>query len=266
VELCARASHGDTLHLCLYPGNMEECFQFTYQAFDLAERFQTPVFVVSDLDLGMQNWATKPFAYPEAAFDRGKVLDAKALAEIQDWGRYKDTDGDGIPWRTLPGTPGGKGAYFTRGTGHNVYGLYSEKPDDFQALVDRLKRKVLGARTALPAPIVAETGSPRAILAYGSSDPAVVEARDLLRERHGKETDYLRVRALPFADEVARFIRDHEVVYVVEQNRDGQMAGLLKDFHPELATRLKNVLHYDSTAIPAQAIVDQINAYEQKAQ
>jgi len=262
IEMCARASHGDTLHLCLYPGNMEECFQFTYQAFDLAERFQTPVFVVSDLDLGMQNWAARPFSYPETAHDRGKVLDAEALARIEDWGRYKDSDGDGIPWRTLPGTPGGKGAYFTRGTGHNTYGLYSEKPEDFQYLVDRLKRKFHNARTAVPAPVYSGSGCQRGILAYGSSDPAVVEARDILLEQHGKATDYLRVRALPFADEVAAFIREREVVYLVEQNRDGQMAALVKDFYPELATRLRSVLHYDSTAIPAQTIVDQINACE----
>jgi 2-oxoglutarate ferredoxin oxidoreductase subunit alpha len=264
VEMCARASHGDTLHICLYPGNMEECFQFTYQAFDLAERFQTPVFVVSDLDLGMQNWASKPFAYPEGAFDRGKVLDQATLGQIQDWGRYKDTDGDGIPYRTLPGTPGGKGAYFTRGTGHNVYGLYSEKPEDFQFLVDRLKRKFFTAKTFVPGPIISGDGCPRGILAYGSSDPAVVEARDLLLEQ-GVPTDYLRVRALPFTDDVIEFIRSREVVYVVEQNRDGQMAALLKDFHPELATRLRPVLHYDSTAIPAQTIVDQIIANEKGA-
>ena len=263
TAMCAKASHGDTLHICLYPGNMEECFQFTYQAFDLAERFQTPVFVVSDLDLGMQNWISKPFAYPEAVHDRGKVLDQAALAEIKDWGRYKDPDGDGIPYRTLPGTPGGKGAYFTRGTGHNVYGLYSEKPEDFQYLVDRLKRKFFTAKAFVPKPILSGPGCARGILAYGSSDPAVVEARDILLGQHGKETDYLRVRALPFTDEVIEFIRTHEVVYLVEQNRDAQMAGLINDFHPELATRLHPVLHYDSTAIPAQTIVDQINACEQ---
>ena len=262
VQLCARASHGDTLHICLYPGTMEECFQFTYQAFDLAERFQTPVFVVSDLDLGMQNWSTRPFAYPGAAFDRGKVLDREALRQIEDWGRYKDPDGDGIPWRTLPGTAGGKGAYFCRGTGHNVYGLYSEKPEDLHYLVDRLKRKFMSAKAFVPGPVISASGAGRGILAYGSSDPAVAEARDILRESHGMETDYLRVRALPFTDEVAGFIRDRPVVYVVEQNRDGQMAGLIKDFYPEMATRLRSVLHYDSTAIPAQAIVDQINAYE----
>jgi 2-oxoglutarate ferredoxin oxidoreductase subunit alpha len=265
VALCAKASHGDTLHICLYPGNMEECFEFTYQAFDLAERFQTPVFVVSDLDLGMQNWISKPFTYPEGALDRGKVLDQEALAKIQDWGRYKDPDGDGIPYRTLPGTPGGKGAYFTRGTGHNVYGLYSEKPEDFQYLVDRLKRKFFTAKAFVPKPIISGKGCKRGILAYGSSDPAVVEARDILLEQQDKETDYLRVRALPFTDEVIDFIRSHEVVYLVEQNRDAQMAGLIKDFHPELATRLHPVLHYDSTAIPAQTIVDQINANEKGA-
>jgi 2-oxoglutarate ferredoxin oxidoreductase subunit alpha len=262
TELCARASHGDTLHICLYPGNMEECFQFTYQAFDLAERFQTPVFVVSDLDLGMQNWAAQPFAYPGGALDRGKVLDQEALAKIQDWGRYKDPDGDGIPYRTLPGTPGGKGAYFTRGTGHNTYGLYSEKPEDFQYLVDRLKRKFMTAKTHVPGPVYSGSGCGRGILAYGSSDPAVVEARDILRDEHGLETDYLRVRAFPFTDEVIEFIGSHDVVYLVEQNRDAQMAGLIKDFHPELGTRLRSVLHYDSTAIPAQAIVDQITANE----
>jgi len=265
TEMCAKASHGDTLHICLYPATMEECFQFTYQAFDLAERFQTPVFVVSDLDLGMQNWASKPFAYPEGTLDRGKVLDQEALATIQDWGRYKDPDGDGIPYRTLPGTPGGKGAYFTRGTGHNVYGLYSEKPEDFQYLVDRLKRKFFSAKASVPEAILSGPGCRVGILAYGSSDPAVVEARDILSGRFGQETDYLRVRALPFTDAVIDFIRGHEVVYVVEQNRDAQMAGLIKDFHPDLATRLRPVLHYDSTAIPAQTIVDQINANEKGA-
>jgi 2-oxoglutarate ferredoxin oxidoreductase subunit alpha len=262
VETCARASHGDTLHICLYPGNMEECFQFTYQAFDLAERYQTPVFVVSDLDLGMQNWASKPFDYPEGKLDRGKVLDEAKLKEIQDWGRYKDVDGDGVCYRTLPGTPGGKGAYFTRGSGHNAYALYSEKPEDLQSLVDRLKRKFMTAKASVPAPIISGKGVGRGILAYGSSDPAVVEARDLLSEGYGKDTDYLRVRALPFTDEVEAFIKAHDVTYVVEQNRDGQMMGLLRDFYPELSTRMTKVLHYDSTAITAQSIVDQINAIE----
>ena len=210
VELCARASHGDTLHICLYPGTMEECFQFTYQAFDLAERFQTPVFVVSDLDLGMQNWASRPFAYPEGGLGPGQgARPGGPEAGIQDWGRYKDPDGDGIPWRTLPGTPGGKGAYFTRGTGHNVYGLYSEKPEDFQ-LPGGPPQAQIPDRQGLRAQAACHRAAacPRGILAYGSSHPAVVEARDILREEHGKDTDYLRVRALPFTDEVIDFIRD----------------------------------------------------------
>ena len=263
VEICAKCSHGDTYHICLYPGNMEECFQFTYEAFDLTERYQTPVFVVSDLDLGMQNWASKPFAYPEQPHDRGKVLNQEELAAVKDWGRYKDVDGDAIPYRTLPGTPGGKGAYLNRGTGHNTSGLYSEKPEDFQYLMDRLRRKFDTAKRSVPRPIVTGPGCQRGILAFGSSDPAVVEARDILKEVHGKDTDYLRLRALPFTDEVDAFLAAHDVVYVVEQNRDGQMAGLLKTFYPQFATRLHSVLHYDSTAITAQSIVAPINACEE---
>ena len=152
VELCAKCSHGDTQHINLYPGNMEECFQFAYDAFDLAERFQTPIFVVTDLDLGMQNWSSKPFAYPSKPYDRGKVLNQQQLAEAKDWGRYKDVDGDGICYRSLPGTAGGKGSYFTRGSGHNEYAQYSEKPEDYVAVVDRLKRKYETAKTHVPNP------------------------------------------------------------------------------------------------------------------
>jgi 2-oxoglutarate ferredoxin oxidoreductase subunit alpha len=258
IGITAKCSHGDTYHICLYPGSMEECFQFTYLAFDLAERFQTPVFVVSDLDLGMQNWITKPFTYPTSNLDRGKVLSPEQLQEIQDWGRYKDTDGDGICWRTVPGTPGGKGGYFTRGTGHNPYAGYSEKPEDWQSNLDRLQRKFLGAKSAVPHPILQGTGSTRGILAFGSSEPAVAEARDMLLETYNKDTDYLRIRALPFTESVASFLRDMAVIYVVEQNRDGQMASLLRDFFPQHALKLQSVLHYDSTAITAQTIVDQI--------
>jgi 2-oxoglutarate/2-oxoacid ferredoxin oxidoreductase subunit alpha len=262
IGTTAKCSHGDTYHICLYPGSMEECFQFTYQAFDLAERFQTPVFVVSDLDLGMQNWMTRPFSYPEEPLDRGKVLTQEQLEEIQDWGRYKDTDGDGVCWRTIPGTPGGKGGYFTRGTGHNPYAGYSEKPEDWKSNLDRLKRKFLGARSVVPRPLRQGSGSKRGIVAFGSSDPAVLEARDVLLEAHGKATDYLRIRALPFTEEVEAFLREMEVVYLVEQNRDGQMAALLRDFFPDQALKLRSVLHYDSTAITAQTIVDQILARE----
>jgi len=263
IEMCAKASHGDTLHINLYPGNMEECFQFSYDAFDLAERFQTPIFVMTDLDLGMQNWSSKPFAYPDKPYDRGKVLDQQQLAEIKDWGRYKDVDGDGICYRTLPGTPGGKGAYFTRGSGHNDYALYSEKPEDYVAVVDRLRKKYETAKSYVPAPVFRNQGSDKGILAFGSSDPAVVEAQDILAEK-GLKTDYLRLRALPFTAEVDAYVKAKQVVYVVEQNRDGQMTNLLREFYPEHATKFKNVLHYDGLAIDAKCIVDQINAFEQK--
>ena len=262
IEMCAKCSHGDTHHLCLYPGNMAECFQFTYEAFDLAERYQTPVFVVTDLDLGMQNWATKPFAYPDGKLDRGKVLDEQQLKKIHDWWRYKDVDGDGICYRTLAGTPGGKGAYFTRGTGHSVHALYSEKPEDWKSNIDRLRKKFDTARASVPVPVLRSVGSKRGILAYGSSDSAVTEALDILAEIHGKKADYLRVRALPFTQEVAAFLSQMDVVYVIDQNRDGQMANLLREFFPERSGKLRKVLHYDSTAINARTLVDQINEFE----
>jgi len=263
VELCAKCSHGDTQHINLYPGNMEECFQFAYEAFDLAERFQTPIFVVTDLDLGMQNWSSKPFAYPAKAYDRGKVLNQQQLAEAKDWGRYKDVDGDGICYRSLPGTAGGKGSYFTRGSGHNAYAQYSEKPEDYVEVVDRLRRKYETAKTHVPTPVFRNQGSDKGVLAFGSSDPAVIEAQDLLAEG-GLKTDYLRLRALPFTAEVDAFVKEKQVVYVVEQNRDGQMANLFRETYPEQATKFKSVLHYNGHAIDAKCIVDQITAFEQQ--
>ena len=263
VELCAKCSHGDTQHINLYPGNMEECFQFSYDAYDLAEHFQTPIFVVTDLDLGMQNWSSRPFAYPDKPFNRGKVLDQQQLAQVQDWGRYKDVDGDGICYRTLPGTDGGKGAYFTRGSGHNQYALYSEKPEDYLEVMERLKRKYEHAKGFVPKPVVRALGGTVGLLAFGSSDPAVIEAQDLLSES-GLATDYLRLRALPFTAEIDAFVAEKAVVYVVEQNRDGQMANLLKETYPEHATKFKSVLHYNGHAIDASSIVDQINAFEQR--
>ena len=263
MELCAKCSHGDTLHINLYPGTMEECFQFSYDAFDLAERFQTPIFVVTDLDLGMQNWASKPFAYPAKPYDRGKVLNQQQLADIKDWGRYKDVDGDGICYRSLPGTPGGKGAYLTRGSGHNAYAQYSEKPEDYLEVMDRLKRKYETAKAFVPGPVFRNQGSDKGVLAFGSSDPAVIEAQDILLAQ-GLKTDYLRLRALPFTAEVDAFVKEKKVVYVVEQNRDGQMANLFRETYPEHATKFRSVLHYDGHAIDAKSIVDQITAFEQK--
>ncbi|WP_257303252.1 2-oxoacid:acceptor oxidoreductase subunit alpha [Geothrix campi] len=263
VELCAKCSHGDTLHVNLYPGTMEECFQFSYDAFDLAEKFQTPIFVVTDLDLGMQNWASKPFAYPAKPYDRGKVLNQQQLADMKDWGRYKDVDGDGICYRSLPGTPGGKGAYLTRGSGHNAYAQYSEKPEDYLEVMGRLKRKYETAKAFVPGPVFRNQGSDKGVLAFGSSDPAVIEAQDVLLAQ-GLKTDYLRLRALPFTAEVDAYVKEKKVVYVVEQNRDGQMANLFRETYPEHATKFKSVLHYDGHAIDAKSIVDQITAFEQK--
>lgn len=261
IEICAKCSHGDTLHICLLPGTMEECFQFAYESFNLAERFQTPIFLVTDLDLGMQNWMSDPFQYPEGPLDRGKVFGEKELKEAKDWGRYKDVDGDGIPYRTLPGTPGGKGAYFTRGSGHNEKALYTEKGEDYVALVDRLRKKVETAKSYVPKPVSRDLGSSKGVLAFGSSDPAVIEAQDALAAG-GLKLDYLRLRALPFTAEVDAFVKAKEVIYVVEQNRDGQMAALLKEFYPAHAAKFRSVLHYDGLALDAHSIVSQINGLE----
>lgn len=261
ITLCATCSHGDTRHICLYPASMEECFTFTYAAFDLAERYQCPVFVVTDLDLGMQNYASTPFPYPQTPLDRGKVLDQAALADLPNWGRYRDVDGDGIPWRTLPGTPGGRGAYFTRGSGHNAMAQYSEKPAEYVALVNRLRMKYEKSKERVPAPLLEDADAQVGILAFGSSHPAVVEARDLLWETQSLKTRYLRLRALPFSDAVRSFLLANETTFVVEQNRDGQMAGLLRDAYPEAAARIVSVLHYDNLPITAQSITDQILAH-----
>ncbi|HUX36321.1 MAG TPA: 2-oxoacid:acceptor oxidoreductase subunit alpha [Rectinemataceae bacterium] len=261
VELCAKASHGDTRHICLYPATMQECFDFTYAAFDLAERYQTPVFVLTDLDLGMQTWMSDPFVYPEGRLDRGKVLDEKALADISNWGRYRDLDGDGIPWRTLPGTKGGKGAFFTRGSARNDAALYSEKAADYVGQIERIARKIESAKERLPGPLeVADPKSGkggRGIIAYGSSDPAVREALGLL-STDGRRFDYLRVRAFPFSKSVEDFIASHSDVFIVEQNRDGQLANLLADDFPALAPRLRKVCYPDTLPLPAEAVVEGI--------
>lgn len=249
-------SHGDTRHLVLLPGTVEECYEFAQQAFDLADRFQTPVFVLSDLDLGMNLWMTRPFRYPERPFDRGKVLSAQDLERLQArWGRYRDVDGDGIPYRTLPGTEHPAAAYFTRGSGHDEAAGYSEDPETYTRNMDRLVRKHQTARAAIPAPVVEEIGARVGLIAYGSTHHAVVEARDLLAER-GLEVDYLRLRGLPMARSVADFVARHQRTYVVEQNRDGQMYDLLRlEVPPELAGRLRSIRHYDGRPIPAEAVV-----------
>ena len=256
-------SHGDTRHVLLLPASVEECYTMSMDAFDLAERLQTVVFVMSDLDLGMNTWMAEPFTYPEAPLDRGKVLDADKVRELgASWGRYKDVDGDGIPWRSLPGT--GMPAFFTRGSGHNEMAQYTERPDDYVRNLDRLTRKFDTARTMVPGPIAAIDGDTSiGIVAFGSSHWAVEESRDQLRDDAGIRTSYLRLRAYPFTPEVDDFIRRHERVYVVEQNRDAQMRSLLlMDGDPALAGRLRSVLHYSGLPIDARSITESIQEQE----
>jgi 2-oxoglutarate/2-oxoacid ferredoxin oxidoreductase subunit alpha len=256
-------SHGDTRHILLFPGSVEECFQFGVESFEVAERFQTPVFVLSDLDLGMNYWMSEQFQYPTQPISRGKVLSKEDLARLGGFERYRDVDGDGVGYRTLPGTDHPAAAYFTRGTGHNEKAQYSERPDDWQTNLARLERKLEGARTALPQPILDGKGTAVGILAYGSSHHALVESRDQLRQEHGLETDYLRVRAYPFSPAVRAFFESHQRVYVVEQNRDGQMASLLKlDLPVELLPRLRSVAHIPGLPLDARSVTDEIAALE----
>jgi 2-oxoglutarate ferredoxin oxidoreductase subunit alpha len=253
-------SHGDTQHVLLFPGSVDECFTMAVAAFDLAERLQTPVFVMTDLDLGMNNWMADPFPYPEKPLDRGKVLSKADLDRLGGFARYKDVDGDGIGWRTLPGTDHPRASYFTRGTGHDEAANYSESPAVFERNMERLARKLEAARSLAPAPELQGSGRARVgILAYGSSHPAIVESRVQLASERGLETDYLRVRAYPFAREVHDFVERHERVYVVEQNRDGQLAALLRlDLAPELTPRLRSVAHIDGLPLDARSVTDEI--------
>ena len=235
----ALLSHGDTRHILLFPGSVEECFSLGAQAFDLAERFQTPVFVLTDLDLGMNTWVGKAFEYPPLPHGSGKVLTDSDLERLGGFARYKDVDGDGIGWRTLPGTRHSKAAYFTRGTGHDENATYSENGDVFERNMARLEKKLEGARSKLPAPMRSGSGSEVGIVSYGSSQFAVEETQEVLRRRYGLETDHLRVRSYPFHEEVERFLNDHERVYVVEQNRDGQLFSLMRmDLKAEHLVRL----------------------------
>lgn len=249
--------HGDTNNAMLLPGSPSECFEFGWRAFDLAERLQAPIFVLSDLDLGMNLWISDSLEYPDEPMDRGKVLSAADLEEVEEFGRYKDVDGDGIPYRTLPGTDHPQAAYFTRGSGHNEYAHYSERPEDYVNNMERLRRKYETARELLPAPVIdrTEADSKIGVIAYGSTDPAIQEARDRLAAE-GVDTDYLRLRAVPFNHQVADFIRDHERVYVIEMNTDGQMRKLLQLEYPELATRIRSMAHNDGFPLSARWITD----------
>lgn len=257
-------SHGDTKHVILLPGSVKECFEFGYAAFDLAERLQTPVFVLSDLDLGMNNWASETFDYPTTPHDRGKVLTVEDLNRLGGFARYKDVDGDGIGYRTLPGTRHPAAAYFTRGSGHNEKAGYTEKPQEYLAVMERLLHKFNHARTLVPAPVqVRNTGAKVGVIAYGTSDFAVTESLDQIKNEKGIEVDYLRLRAYPFAAAVEEFIAKHDRVYVVEQDRDAQLHSLIKlDIKPELVSRLRSILHYDGLPIDAESVTESFVSQE----
>ncbi len=256
VSFAYHLSHGDTKHIVLLPATVQEAYEMAMDAFDLADRFQTPVFVLSDLDLGMNSWMTKPLPYPERPFDRGKVLDEKDLNRLESWGRYRDVDHDGVPYRTLPGTNHSSAGFFTRGTGHDEEARYSEMPDVWQRNLDRLVRKHDTARMAVPQPVTDERHNPIGIIAFGTTHHAIVEARDELR-KDGIDVDYMRVRALPFSTDIAAFVRRHDRVYVIEQNRDGQVYGLLRAELPQhLIGRLHSIRHYNGVPIDARAIID----------
>jgi len=264
LSFVANMGHGDTDALMLLPGSVNECFQFGWQAFDIAERLQAPVFVMSDLDFGMNQWMTTPFEYPDRPMDRGKVLWEQDLEKSDGkWGRYLDVDGDGIPYRTLPGNRHPASSYFTRGTGHDEYAKYSEEPQVWIRMMARLKKKYETAKQYLPKPVIDGSGSKVGIIAFGSTEPAVREARALLAEK-GIQTDFLRLRAIPFAPEVTDFISAHETVYVVEMNRDAQLHQMLTLKHVPQASKLTAIAFNDGLPPTAQWIFNDILAKEEK--
>ncbi len=266
ISFVAKLSHGDTRHPMLIPSDPSECFSMASEAFDLAEQLQTPVFVMSDLDLGMNNWMSEPFHYPEKPQNRGKVLTAEDLDRLGGFARYKDIDGDAIGYRTLPGTDHPAGAWFARGSGHNEKAQYSERPDDYANNMDRLAKKFETARSLVPRPeIVRNDGNEVGIIAYGTSHHALVETLDQLQNEYGVKADYLRLRAYPFTRETHEFIAAHKRVYIVDQNRDGQMLELLKlDIAVPDIAKLRSVRHYNGLPIDARSVTDEIISQEGK--
>ena len=260
ILLCAYASHGDTKHVLLFPSNPEECFYMSVQAFDLAERLQTPVFVMSDLDIGMNDWMCKDLTWDDAYRpDRGKVLTKEEIEALPKFHRYLDKDDDGIPYRTLPGVSA-KGAYFTRGSGHNQYGGYTEDSAEYQVVLDRLTRKFKRAKTLVPPPVIEATGtSDIALVSVGSSRGAVTEARDILAKR-GIAIDYMRIKSFPFTKEVEAFMASHEKIFVVEQNRDAQLKSLLTLETDVPKSKLHSILHYSGLPMTSKEIVDAVLA------
>ncbi|RYY65928.1 MAG: 2-oxoacid:acceptor oxidoreductase subunit alpha, partial [Comamonadaceae bacterium] len=263
ILACAYASHGDTKHVLLFPEDPHECFEQAAQALELADQLQTPVFLMTDLDIGMNQRLCRPFTWDgEVAYDRGKVMSAEELEAGRDFGRYKDVDGDGIPWRTLPGTHPTRGAYFTRGTTRDPYARYSERGPDYIYNMERQLRKFATAALMVPPPVVrkAAGATPLGVIYFGSTSPAMQEALDVLAEQ-GVLVDAMRLRAFPFPHSVPDFIARHERVFVVEQNRDAQMRTLLVDELEAEPARLVKVLHYDGTPITARFITQAITAH-----
>ena len=260
--MTATLSHGDTKQIMIIPCSVEECYTMAMDAFDLAEQLQTPVFVMSDLDLGMNTWMSKPFDYPTRPLNRGKLLTPETLARIGQWGRYMDVDGDGIPYRSIPGD--GMPAYFTRGSGHNAKGQYTERADDYVANMDRLARKFETARQYVPKPEVQlDPAAKIGIIGYGTSHWAIGESQDQMRDESDLKTSYFRLRAYPFTDELTAFIDRHARVYVVDQNRDAQLVALLRmELNPERIAKLRSVRHYNGLPIDARSISDEILAQE----
>ena len=258
--LCAYASHGDTRHVCLYPATPEECFYMAVQAFDLAERLQTPVLVLSDLDIGMNDWMCRDLKWDDNYRpDRGKMLGKEEVLKLERFYRFLDNDGDGIGYRTLPGVHP-KAAYFTRGSGHTQYGAYTEDAADYQLVLDRLLKKWATAGRLVPRALIdATAGSPLGIVSLGSCDGAIREALDVLKQR-GVALDYMRVRAFPFSEDVEKFLAAHELLFVVEQNRDAQLRALLTLETAVDKAKLRSLLHYNGLPISSQFIVEGVLA------
>jgi 2-oxoglutarate ferredoxin oxidoreductase subunit alpha len=265
LMMCAYASHGDTRHVCLYPADPREAFEFAVAAFDLAERFQTPVFVLSDLDIGMNDWMIPKLTWNDSYRpDRGKVLGAEQLEAARTFSRYLDVDGDGVAPRTLPGVHP-KGAYFTRGSGHNRFGGYTEDADEYVEVVDRIDRKIQRAARAVPAPVVRSTpGAKVGLLTVGGCHSACLEALDLLAA-DGVAMDYMRVRGFPFGEEVSRFVHGHDVTFVVEQNRDGQLRSLLLLETDVSAEKLESVRYYGGFPMSAHHVISGVKAKLEQA-
>jgi 2-oxoglutarate ferredoxin oxidoreductase subunit alpha len=270
ISLMYLASHGDTRHIILIPHDMNSCFDLSRRSFDIADRFQTPVFIAMDLDLGMNLWPSEPLKLQKEPFDLGKRLSAEQLEEWAKAGkkfrRYFDQDGDGIPYRTVPGNQHRMASYFTRGSGHDADARYSEDEHDYKYILDRLRKKFETARNHLPKPIIEmNKGVKTGIICYGSSYEPVREARDRLRAA-GLKTNHLLLRALPLTREVRDFLAEHDTIYLVEQNRDAQMAGIIKEEYPELGAKISSVLVYDGLPITAGEVVKQIFEAAQSAE